>query len=168
MYTARAANAAKEQTKIQREMRKDAAQPYVWVDVRADEHQGRFLGLVLGNSGPTFAHDIRVTFEPSLPGESRFDGVRAQERLRNGLATLGPGHRLVWPLGRGFELLNDDVPQIHTVTIDAEGPFGPMPTMVYELNLADLRETDDDSAGSLHLVRRAIQDVAKVLKDRKQ
>ncbi|WP_017586527.1 hypothetical protein [Nocardiopsis ganjiahuensis] len=40
--------------------------------------------------------------------------------------------------------------------------------MVYELNLADLRETDNDPAGSLHLVRKAIQDVAKVPKDRKQ
>ncbi len=166
-YTARAANAAKAQTELQREMRKDAAQPYVWADVRADQHQGTLLNLVLGNAGPTFAHNVRATFEPSLPTESQFNGARVQERLRNGVASLGPGHRLVWPLGRGFELLSEDAPQIHTVTIDADGPFGPMPTMVYQLNLADLRETHDVPEGSLHLVRKAIQDVAKAVTDKK-
>ncbi len=98
---------------------------------------------------------------PSMASGRRSGSRTASHRL-------GPGIGWCGRRGRAFELLNEDVPQIHTVTIDAEGPFGPIPTMVYELNLADLRETDNDPAGSLHLVRKAIQDVAKVPKDRKQ
>jgi len=36
----RAARAADEQTKIQQQLRIEAAQPYVWADVRGDEATG--------------------------------------------------------------------------------------------------------------------------------
>jgi HAMP domain-containing protein len=46
----RAARAADEQTKIQQQLRIEAAQPYVWADVRGDEATGTLLNLVVGNS----------------------------------------------------------------------------------------------------------------------
>ncbi len=55
----RAAAAAEEQSKIQRQLRIDAAQPYVWVDVRPDE-AGTLLNLVIGNSGPTVATNVHI------------------------------------------------------------------------------------------------------------
>lgn len=185
-YTGRAANAAKDQTEIQREqtslqqraadaavaqtelqrkIAEEAAQPYVWVDVRQDEAQGTMLNLVLGNSGPTFAHNVRATFEPPLSSEK---SEAAQRRLRDGVKTLGPGRKLVWFIGMGFEILKDDRPQLHTITVEAEGPHGPIPPMTYEIDLSDFRETRDAPEGNLHYVRKAIEKIEKKLPDPKR
>jgi hypothetical protein len=63
----RSALAAERQTKIQEQLRIDTAQPYVWVDIRPDESQGRMLNLVVGNSSPTVAEKVRVKVNPNLP-----------------------------------------------------------------------------------------------------
>jgi hypothetical protein len=42
----REAHAAEEQTQIQRELRVDAAQPYVWADIRPDDAVGNRLNVV--------------------------------------------------------------------------------------------------------------------------
>ncbi len=57
---------AQSQTALQRQMHRDAAQPYVWVDVRPDDGHGQLIKVVLQNGGPTVATDIRVTFTPPL------------------------------------------------------------------------------------------------------
>lgn len=44
--------AAREQTQLQREIARDAAQPYVWADIQPDMQQGTAMQLVVGNSGP--------------------------------------------------------------------------------------------------------------------
>lgn len=180
-YTRRAANAAKDQTAIQREQTRlqqtaadaavaqtdlqrkiaeDAAQPYVWVDVRQDEAQGTMLNLVLGNSGPTFAHNVRATIDPPLSSDK---SQAAQTHLRAGIKALGPGRKLTWFIGMGFEILKDDASQLHTVTIEAEGPHSPLPPMTYEIDLSDFRETRDAPEGNLHYVRKAIEKIEKKL-----
>jgi len=70
----RAARAAEEQTKIQQQLRVDAALPYVWVDVRPDDATGTLLNLVVGNSGPTVATNIRVRVDPPLPSIDQLKG----------------------------------------------------------------------------------------------
>ena len=57
-FTGIAAKAAKDQTKIQRQLRIDAAQPYVWIDLRENTKVGSTLMLVIGNSGPTVATNV--------------------------------------------------------------------------------------------------------------
>lgn len=180
-YTGRAANAAKDQTEIQREQTRlqqraadaavaqtelqrkvaeDAVQPYVWVDVRPDEAQGTILNLVLGNSGPTFAYNVRATIEPPFSSEK---SQAAQRRLRDGVKALGPGRKLRWFIGVGFEILKENGPQLHTITIQADGPHGPLPPMTYEIDLSDIRETRDAPEGNLHYVRKAIEKIEKKL-----
>ena len=44
----RAAKAAEEQTRVQRELMYQSAQPYVWADIQPDDQQGTMLHLVLG------------------------------------------------------------------------------------------------------------------------
>lgn len=155
-----AAKTAAAQTELQRKAAQDAVQPYVWVDVRPDEAQGSILNLVLGNSGLTFAHNIRATINPQLPQGKPHGAGRGQERLSEGITALGPGRKLVWSLGVGHEVVQDDEPKIHTITIDAEGPFGPLPQQSYKINLTDIRETRDAPEGNLHYVRKAIKDLA--------
>jgi hypothetical protein len=88
----RAVDAVEEQTDIQRQLRIDAAQPYVWVDIRADEAQGTRLNLVIGNSGPTVATKVRVKADPALPGSAQFRGgvQTAQAILTEGIESLPP------------------------------------------------------------------------------
>jgi hypothetical protein len=104
-----AARAAEEQTKIQRQLRIDAAQPYVWVDIRPDESQGMMLDLVVGNSGPTVAEKVRVTVDPHLPSTAQL-GERvkaAQTLLSDGIESLPPGRTLMWPLGAASKVINE-------------------------------------------------------------
>ncbi len=137
----RAAGAAEEQSEIQRQLRIDAAQPYVWVDVRPDEVTSVILNLIIGNSGPTVATNVRVMIDPPLPAIDQLQerAQTAQELLADGIKSLPPGRTLVWPLGQGFGILTGTGPHVHTFTIEAEGPFGRLPSQAYPLDLSDWR-----------------------------
>jgi hypothetical protein len=39
----------------------------LWVDIRSDDGQGQALVLLLGNSGPSIARDVKVVFDPAPP-----------------------------------------------------------------------------------------------------
>jgi hypothetical protein len=161
----RAARAADEQTKIQQRLRIEAAQPYVWADVRGDEVTGTLLNLVVGNSGPSFARNVRLKVEPPLPAidELRERAETAQALLSGGIGSLGPGRILSWPLGQGFNLIKESGPQAHTFTVTADGPFGPIPALTYVVNIADLRASLDRPQGSLHQLTQAVQGIARQL-----
>ncbi len=138
----RAAKAAEEQTSIQGQLRVEAAQPFVWVDVRPGD-DGTVLELVVGNSGPTVARNVRIQVEPPLAAS---DGLEerteaAQARLSDGVSSLAPGRTLAWPLGASFNLIGKDGPTIHTFTVLADGPFGPMSPLTHRLDVDDLRGT---------------------------
>ena len=77
--TWRQVQAADEQTAIQREIYRDASQPYVWADVRLHQQHAGFFMLILKNEGPTVATNVTVTFTPPLPAMWR------------DLATVGTG-----------------------------------------------------------------------------
>lgn len=68
--------------------------------------------MVVGNSGPTIARNVKVTVEPGLPaGQQQSEKIeRVQRTLANGLRSLAPGRVLRWSLGAGFDLLSSDVP----------------------------------------------------------
>lgn len=164
-FTRRAANAAHEQSRLQAQMMQDQAQPYVWADIQPDAKQGTLLQVVVGNSGPTIATNVRVTIEPPLPVADAYPGnvEVAQRRLANGLRSIAPGRRIEWTAGRGFDVLEKDEPQIHTFRVTADGPHGPIKPLEFEVDLSDWREARDAPDGSLHLVRGAVQDLTKEL-----
>jgi hypothetical protein len=156
----RAASAAEEQTKIQRQLRIDAAQPYVWVDIRADDAQGTRLNLVIGNSGPTVAEKVRVKVDPVLPASDQYrGGVKiAQAILTEGIESLPPGRTLVWALGMAFDLMNDDkVPESYKFTVTANGPFGAVPALTYVVDMGNWRESQDQPAGSLFQLTKVVE-----------
>lgn len=162
-FTIRAANAARDQTRLQRELAQAAAQPYVWADVQPDHKQGTLLQVVVGNAGPTVATDVRVTFDPPLPVAEQFPGgvVAAQRRLDEGIRSLAPGRIIEWSAGRAFDVLKTDEARVHTITVTANGPYGPVTPLTFEVNLSDWRESRDAPAGTLHLVREAIQSLTR-------
>lgn len=181
LYTARAANSARrqaaavedqtrvqrEQTELQRELACQAAQPYVWADIVPDMQQGSLLQIVVGNSGPTVAKHVRVTFDPPLASEGQFAprAAEAQDQLRRGLTSLSPGRVIRWPYGLGRQLLAEEceVPA-HRVRVDAEGPHGPLPTLEIEINMSEWRQASDAPDGSMHHIRKAIQELNSTVK----
>lgn len=159
----RAARAADEQTAIQRQIRVDSAQPYVWVDVRPDESTGTLLNLVVGNSGPTLATNVRVRIDPPLPtiDQLKDRATQAQKLLGQGVQSLPPGRTMVWPLGQGFNLLKGPGSQVHRFSLTADGPFGPIPELTYAIDLSDWRGVLDRPRGSLHQLTKAVEDLGK-------
>jgi hypothetical protein len=158
------AGAAIEQTEIQREVHRDGAQPYVWVDIRPDAKQPSLLVLVVGNSGRTVAQNVRATFAPKLQvGALQPKAESASKWLGEGIPSLPPGRQIIWPLGVGHEVLGTENELRFTITVNAEGPFGPLPQLRYDVDVHAYRESHDSPDGSLHLVRKAIEQVATVI-----
>jgi hypothetical protein len=157
----RAAAEAEQQTEIQMQLRKDAAQPYVWVDVRPDDVTDVLLNLVIGNSGPTIAQNVRATIDPPLEAIDQLKdrAETAQDLLTRGISSLPPGRTLVWPLGQGFNILAEGRPKKHTITVTADGPFGPVPPLTYVLDLMDYKGHMHRPVGSLHLLTKAIENI---------
>lgn len=157
----RGAVAAEQQSEIQLQLRKDAAQPYVWIDVRPDDVTGVLLNLVIGNSGPTIAQNVRATIDPPLEAIDQLKDrtETAQELLAQGISSLPPGRTLVWPLGQGFNILKGNSPKKHTVIVTADGPFGPVPPLTYVLDLMDWKGHMHRPAGSLYLLTKAVENL---------
>jgi hypothetical protein len=156
----REAHAAEQQTRIQQQLRVDSAQPYVWVDIRPDDAQGTRLNMVIGNSGPTVAEKVRVKVDPALPANAQYrEGVKtAQAILTEGIESLPPGRTLVWALGMAFDLMNDPkVPQTYKFTVTARGPFGQIPALTYIVDMSNWRESQDQPAGSLFQLTKAVE-----------
>jgi hypothetical protein len=163
-FTGIAAKAAKDQTKIQGQLRIDAAQPYVWADMRENRESGSMLQLEVGNSGPTVATNVRVNISMPLPSssvsnENRLRGI--EKRLAEGIRSLAPGRVITWTLGVGHQILAEEGGRSYTFTIDADGPFGPLETLSYTADLDDWRSMRDQPSGTLHTVRKSIDSLTK-------
>lgn len=157
--------AAREQTQLQRKLARDASQPYVWADIQPDMQQGTVMHVVVGNSGPTVARNVRVTFDPPLPaGQQQSDKVEKVQRiLATGLRSLAPGRVIRWTLGAGYDLLSTEEPQVRTVCVEGDGPYGPLPVLEMQIDISEWRQSRDAPDGSLHHVRGAIKDLTKAV-----
>lgn len=137
----RQVDAANRQNELQHQLRVDSMQPNVWVDMRPQEDQAALLILMVGNSGPTIARNVRVTVEAQLPAvdfcRERLD--LAMTSLARGLPSSTPGRTLTWPLGQSFNIITDEDEQKFTFTVDADGPYGPLDQTEFVIDLADWR-----------------------------
>jgi hypothetical protein len=68
-FTRQQARAARQQTRLQQQMREDQAQPYVWADIRPNDQSMHLIKLMIHDEGPTTATNVTVTFDPPLPCE---------------------------------------------------------------------------------------------------
>jgi hypothetical protein len=161
----KAAEAAVDQTKIQEALRRGAAEPNLWVDIRPADHEAQLILLLVGNSGPTIATNVVVTFDPPLHKAPFVAEVvsHAEQRLNSGLASLPPGRTLAWSIGVAHQVLNHpSLPLSYTVTIEANGPFGPLEPLTYTLNLEDIRMNLSAAVpGTLHGVTEAVKALGK-------
>lgn len=165
-----AAKAAEEQTRVQRELMYQSAQPYVWADIQPDDQQGTMLHLVLGNAGPTVARNVRVFIDPPFPQLSDRVGrsAVAQRRLREGVLSLSPGRTMRWSLGMASDLMKDEEKAtVYRVRVMAEGPYGEIDPVETEIRLSDWRESLDAPEGSLHHIRKSIDKLVSAIESLK-
>lgn len=119
------------------------------------------LVLVVGNSGPTVATDVRVTFSPPLRGQLETEA--AVTRLAGGISSLPPGRTLAWALGSGLALVEGAGDTAHRCTVNATGPFGPLAPLEYWISLRDLADAQSAPNGTLYGVTSAIKDLSRTI-----
>ena len=151
---------ARRQTDLQQRQHEEAAQPYVWADLRPDEEHGFVIALVLCNNGPTVATDVRVTFDKPLPNAiaDEWDGRHLT------LSALAPGRQIVWWLKPGPEWFSSGHPRSFEVTIECNGPFGSAPVLRYRLNTDDFGDEQPTKRGSLYALTKSVDALTKVVK----
>src|SRR5215217_9411936 len=163
IYVRRSAKASREQTKQQQQAAKDAAQPMVWVDIRGDDGQGERLVLLLGNSGPSIARNVKVVFDPAPP--SRVDIKPIFEILKQGIASLPQGRTMKWALGEAHDIGDWHPDNAYRVRIEAEGPFGAIEPLEYVISIDDLDGSRAEPPGNLHAVAAELHEMTKATKE---
>jgi hypothetical protein len=163
IYVRRSAQASREQTKQQKQAAKDAAQPMLWVDIRGDEWQGQALVLLLGNSGPSVARNVKVIFDPAPP--ATVDIKPILQILKQGIASVPPGRTMQWVLGAPHNAIDSDAPKACRVRIEAEGPFGLIEPLEYVISVDDLHGSRAAPPGNLHAIAVELHDMAKATKE---
>ncbi|GIJ30517.1 hypothetical protein Vqi01_56790 [Micromonospora qiuiae] len=167
----RQARYAQEQLLLAERVQKDQAQPYVFVDLAPDEHAPQKLMLVVQNTGMTVAHNVRVTFDPPLQSVTKPEFAENIPVLKGPVSTLPPGRRLRWFWEIGFQLFRDqETPRCYTVTVNADGPFGPVDELTYKIDLNNLRYSDASAPVSRKLVdeveksRKALEKISQEIR----
>lgn len=155
-------NQARRQTSLQQRALEDAAQPYIWVDIRPDERNASFFHLILKNEGPTVAQNVRVTINPPLPtnwGHGEPIGPRHQD-----FSSIPPGRRMIWNLGVTHEIVNSDTVKEFTITIAADGPHGPVLPYTYKLNIDQYKYNSMFAPGTLSAISKSIDNLTTATK----
>ncbi|MGI8614012.1 MAG: hypothetical protein ACR2KL_08760 [Nocardioidaceae bacterium] len=164
-YARQQAQAAVRQTELQEQIRRDAAQPFVWVDLRPDPKSMTFIHLVVQNDGPTVAQGVQVTFVPPLQSTiAELEPLLLHNALAQGFPSLPPGRRLVWSLDVFPARFASDLPRQYEVTITGHGPFGPLEPLVYQLSLSDYEGTEANRQGTLKGVEDQLAKIERALK----
>ncbi len=86
-------------------MYKDAAQPYVWADIRPHAQHASFMMLILKNEGPTVATDVSLKINPGLPSEWARNEDHEKFASMRCFDSLPPGRMMQWNLGLPQDLL---------------------------------------------------------------
>jgi hypothetical protein len=162
IYVRRSTKASREQTKQQKQATKDAAQPMLWVDIR-DDGQGLALVLLLGNSGPSIARNVKVGFDPAPP--ATLDIMPILEILKQGIASLPPGRTMKWALGAAHDAVDWDAHKAYRVRIEAEGPFGAIEPLEYVISVDDLHGSRAELPGNLHAIAVELREITKATKE---
>ncbi|MFD3974136.1 hypothetical protein [Streptomyces cyaneofuscatus] len=114
---------------------REANEPYVIVDVQPREPWSFIFVVLVEKVGPTVARNVRITATPEI--ESSL-GADETSELRQALARtipfMPPGRRLAY----FFDTNNrweSDLPMVFEFTVESTGPYGPMETTRYLVDL---------------------------------
>lgn len=113
---------------------RDALLPAVTVSVQQGRSDPSILVLVIENLGRTTARNVRVTPSAELV---RSDGQRISDWkvFSRPIQVMPAGHRLQFFFDVGFRAFEGRMPMMFSFTVEAEGPFGPLPSAVFDVDL---------------------------------
>ncbi|MGS2616044.1 hypothetical protein ACVCAH_16200 [Micromonospora sp. LZ34] len=155
------------QLELAEKVQKDQAQSYVFADLCPDEHDPQKILLLVQNVGATVARNVRVTFNPPLQSVAKPD-FKDAEVLRGPISTLPPGRKIQWFFDIGFRIFESpETPRRYTVRINADGPFGPVEELTYDIDLNDIGQSDAAAptpkriADELRKAREALEKIAR-------
>ncbi|MFD5118950.1 hypothetical protein [Streptomyces sp. NPDC058385] len=128
---------SRRQLELDERVRKEAAEPYVVVDIQPRAGGSGLLVFTVENIGPTVARDIELSVTPPLQGGERSDW---DEKLARAVARkiphLPPRRRLEWFFSFGPRFFEKaDLPRQYTVTVKSKGPAGPVEPLTYVIDL---------------------------------
>ncbi|MCT2028645.1 hypothetical protein M3D00_00490 [Dietzia cinnamea] len=167
-FTRRQVKTAEEQTSIQRMMHEEAAQPYVWADIRPHAQHADFMMLIVKNDGPTVASNVSVTIDPPFPQQWAREGEEDRFTSRRRFAALPPGRVMQWNLGIPQQLLpSPEIPANgdgqFRITICFDGPKGPADTLSYIVDLSEYRRAAKTTPGTPMTIAKSIKDSSEAL-----
>ena len=155
-YAGWQASVAQSALELTKQVQRDQAQPYVFADIRPNEHQPNLAALMVRNEGPTVATEIRVTFEPPLVSTRT-----ANEEIRCWTITaLTPGAQLVRSVGAGHAFLAKNGKTTCRVTVEGVGPYGRLQPISYDIDLPELAKAHIGYR-TVHHVAVALEEIAK-------
>ncbi|MFF0243956.1 hypothetical protein ACWEU6_05195 [Streptosporangium sandarakinum] len=144
------------QLELEQQVRREQQEPYIVVDIQPSAFVSSVLLVVIENTGPTVARNVRIAFSPQIERFMDTDGfgrfVLAESHLfKNGIPAMPPGRRIELLFDLGYKRLNSDLPKEYTVTVDCEGPGGrPVETMIYKIDLRIYEGTEQLGVKNLH------------------
>ncbi|MGW4020697.1 hypothetical protein [Streptomyces sp. NPDC005009] len=155
----RQVEAAVRQVEIAERAHREAAEPYIVVDIRSRTPGSMLLVLAIENLGTTLARNVRISISPPLQsslGPERVEAINSV--LSRPISQMPPRGVLKYTLDVGFGLFEDSsLPRVYSVTVNADGPYGAVETLNYVIDLNILQNAALD--------RETIEWSTKVLAD---
>ncbi|MCX5215578.1 hypothetical protein OG689_41225 [Kitasatospora sp. NBC_00240] len=130
----------REQLALAQRVHREQNEPYVVVDLAVDQPGTGLVALIVHNSGPTMARDVRIRFTPELESSLPQLTPRVRNALSRPISMLPPGRRLVYPFDTHQRWDAGNLPMEFDVTVDATGPAGPVEQLTYRIDLQVLAE----------------------------
>ncbi|MEV5138917.1 hypothetical protein AB0K71_28995 [Streptomyces syringium] len=139
-----ARRSAGRQLALTERIHREQNEPYVVVDIQPERNGGALL-LVVENTGPTVARNVRISCDPPLesgwaPEGDRWDLTQViQGVLARPIPVLPPRRRLTFLLDNQERFGNTELPRVYKFTVNADGPAGAVETSEYTVDLDAVR-----------------------------
>ncbi|MFD4583187.1 hypothetical protein [Streptomyces sp. NPDC058434] len=126
------------QLKLAEQVRKEANDPYVVVDIRPCDGGSGLFAFTIENIGSTIARDVELSITPPPEGGERVDwDEKIARAIARKIPHLPPHRRLEWFFSYGPRFFgNPDLPRQYTVTVKAAGPAGAVEPLTYIIDLS--------------------------------
>ncbi|MEU3693197.1 hypothetical protein [Streptomyces narbonensis] len=153
---------ARRQLKLSERIHREQNEPYVIVDIQPAPLHGALL-LVIENTGPTVARDVRISCDPPLEsgwaprlGEPDLTQVM-QEVLGRPIPILPPHRRLTFLFDNNDRFRNALLSRVYTFTVDANGPEGKVETAQYIVDLDAVKWVVIEDRPTKHLEDKLVK-----------
>lgn len=134
---------ARESDAATRRAQRESLQPMVTAQITPALNDPSVMVFSVANIGPSIARNVRISVTPpitrSFDDPSR-DPMHQWKIFTDGIRTMPPGYSMEFLFDIGFRRFNDTLPLLFTFVVDADGPFGSAPQLVYEIDLRPMRD----------------------------